>query len=519
MVSPEHDDLLPGRPRGRSPFHLALGLFGVVALAWAGVFLLLRDGHEGPDEAPAATAGPPLVVEDGIRDIPAEDMETAMGTGPADAPAQPDDAGAEGTLRWELPPLADSATLAAWARLEDRWEARARRLDGIVHHARTESRRVYHAGAEARGVHRGHAAEGHGIEGLSTEGHADARYVNDGPVNQGLVNGGAPSAPSGGEARLAAELAEAVPAMARGPQPSADGPMGASPGHVVNYTLGDGSARPAHHIARDPTDDGAVGPMADPSLAPRLAIVIDDWGYPWQEAERFLQLPVPLTVAVIPHLPLSRQHARQAAAYGHEVILHLPMEPLADSVPLEPDTLRVGMSPVEILSIVDRALRSLPEARGINNHMGSKATAEPAVMHPLLADVARRGLFFLDSYTSPRSVVSQVAAAHGVPVAVNRVFLDHHADEEFVVAQLYKAMDVARREGEAVAIGHVRPGTYKALVRVLPELEASGIRLVYASELIRRLPPPAGPMARRTERLLRTAALGAALGREMGDGT
>lgn len=254
---------------------------------------------------------------------------------------------------------------------------------------------------------------------------------------------------------------------------------------------------------------------------PRLAIVIDDWGYPWAAADDFLALPAPLTVAVIPHLPLSEEHARKAEARGHQVLLHLPMQPLNDGVPLEPGTVRVDMSPVEVLRILDRALASVPRAVGVNNHMGSRATADPAVMHPLLADLKRRGLFFLDSATTPRSVAREAAGAHGLPLAVNRVFLDSNPTEEAVAERIQAAMNLALRTGEAVAIGHVRPETYRALARLLPEVEAAGIELVHVSELARRPRARYGegrPLARGIARHGRLNGAAAALAAEPGFG-
>lgn len=218
--------------------------------------------------------------------------------------------------------------------------------------------------------------------------------------------------------------------------------------------------------------------------APRMAIVIDDWGYPWSAADGFLSLAVPLTVAVIPHLPLSSQHAHQAWEAGYEVILHLPMEPLNPNVKLEPGTIRVDMSPVEIVRSLARGLESVPYVAGVNNHMGSRATADSRVMHTLLAELRRRGLFFLDSRTNPRTAGPAVAQALGVPWAVNQLFLDDVDDEAAILSQLQKAVEMALRDGQVVVIGHVRPATYRALAAFLPKVWEAGIELVYVSELL-----------------------------------
>lgn len=218
----------------------------------------------------------------------------------------------------------------------------------------------------------------------------------------------------------------------------------------------------------------------------RLAIVIDDWGYDWQAAGAFLSLEGPVTVAVIPGLPRSRQHALQARARGFEVIVHLPMEPLDASIDAGPRAITTGMSGEEIRRVVAEAIDAVPGAVGVSNHMGSKATADARVMEHVLEVVRERGLFFLDSATSPGSVTGLVAERLGVRWAHNGAFVDGEPTVRAVRARLEQAVRQAERTGQAVAIGHVKPATAVAVGMLLPELAQRGIVLVPVSELVGR---------------------------------
>lgn len=218
---------------------------------------------------------------------------------------------------------------------------------------------------------------------------------------------------------------------------------------------------------------------------PRVAIIIDDWGYDWEFADAFLDFPEPLTVAVIPHLGLSREQALQAHSAGHEVILHMPMEPENVDIDLGPGGIYTSMSADEIADALASALAAVPGVVGMNNHMGSRATADTDVMRTVLRVLRERGLFFLDSFTAATTVGPVVARDMAVPYAVNQVFLDHEDDEEHIRGQIHRLLAVAERQGSAVGIGHVRPRTYRALMDMLPELHAAGVEFVVVSELLR----------------------------------
>jgi hypothetical protein len=224
--------------------------------------------------------------------------------------------------------------------------------------------------------------------------------------------------------------------------------------------------------------------------APRLAIIIDDMGHDRAPAEELLALPIPLTISVLPHLPLSGEVAEEAFRRGDQVLLHLPMEPEAgsggaDSAIQEPIELRVGMSAADVDSTLAGMLETVPHAVGVNNHEGSRATSDAPLMQALMPALRQRNLFFIDSRTAATTVAYSTALRDGVPTAARRVFLDDTATKEAVLSQVEIAAKIAQRDGYAIAIGHPHPATIAALTQAAPALEARGIRLVFASELLR----------------------------------
>ena len=290
---------------------------------------------------------------------------------------------------------------------------------------------------------------------------------------------------------------------------------------------------PQHSLARAGEPDGGRGHPGQEHGVPqrhvlsgrraRLAIVIDDWGYGWQAAREFLELDAPLTVAVLPNAPYSRQQALQARRRGFEVIVHLPMEPQDGRADPGPGAITTGLSDEEIRRRVLEAIEAVPGAAGVSNHMGSMATADPRVMERVLEVVGSRGLFFLDSRTTARSVVGSLASAMGVPWAQNQVFLDGEGDPQAVRSRLELAARRALARGEAIAIGHVRPVTARVLQEALPELRRRGIELVPVSALLKgpgragaagggggdREPEPAPEFFRSTPERVHAAAAGA----------
>lgn len=226
---------------------------------------------------------------------------------------------------------------------------------------------------------------------------------------------------------------------------------------------------------------GADGPL--------LALIIDDWGCCDTAAGRaILALEAPLTLAVIPGQPHSRDYAVVAASGTREVILHLPMEAQgrpAGEAAAGPDELQVGLTPDEVARRLDEALGGVPGATGVSSHRGSRATADSTLMDALMGALAARRLPFLDSLTTSRSVAAAAAARHGVPCFANQLFIDDEGDPEpdRVRQRLARLERTARRDGAAIGIGHPRPATAEVLAAELPRLRAAGLRLVTLSEL------------------------------------
>ncbi len=216
------------------------------------------------------------------------------------------------------------------------------------------------------------------------------------------------------------------------------------------------------------------------------AIVIDDLGNDLAPAERIAGWREPVAGAVLPGVAFSAAAARVLERGGKEVLLHLPMEPAGyPKVRPGPGVILRTQSEAEIVRILDGDLASVPGAVGVNNHMGSAATADPRVMRIVAGVLAARGLFFLDSRTTDATVAEQTAEAASVPSVSRRVFLDDVESAPAIRKQLAELVRRAREEGSAVAIGHPHAVTLAVLEAEMPGLAEKGVRLVRVGELVR----------------------------------
>jgi hypothetical protein len=165
-------------------------------------------------------------------------------------------------------------------------------------------------------------------------------------------------------------------------------------------------------------------------------------------------------------------------------MLHLPMQSLGNEKP-EAQELHPGMSTGDVTLLVNQMLLAVPYAVGVNNHQGSQATSDPALMSELMPMLRDRQLFYIDSRTSATTVAFDTARENGVRCAFRNVpFLDDVAEVNAVHKQLELALRGAREKGEAVAIGHPHPATLRALSQLLPHADAQGVHLVFASDLV-----------------------------------
>jgi uncharacterized protein len=241
----------------------------------------------------------------------------------------------------------------------------------------------------------------------------------------------------------------------------------------------------------EPPAGASSSPSAAPTLLPlpersggaRLALIVDDCGQ-WIDTERgFLALDIPITMSVLPDVRYTETIAREASAAGKGVMLHLPMETVSGLDP-GPGKVTTEMTDAAIEAQVEADLAQIPSVSGVNNHEGSKGSADERVMRDVVAVLAKHGnLFFVDSLTSPQSVGGRVAQAAGIPTADRDVFLDNQARVAYTEGQLREAASIARRTGSAIAIGHPRPTTLAAVRAMIPELQAEGIEFVLAGDL------------------------------------
>ncbi len=241
------------------------------------------------------------------------------------------------------------------------------------------------------------------------------------------------------------------------------------------------SRAPAAPKPRDPPP----APLA-PVSAPRVAVIVDDLGARRDVFDPLRDIRRPLTVAILPGLPLSQWTAREAAQAGMEIILDLPMEPYRfPEVDPGPGALLMAMGPQELQAQVGAHLASVPGAVGVTNHMGSRMTEDRARMRTVLAVLAGRRLFMVDGLASNLSVAYDEAKALGLRAGRRQIVVDHAAGEAGDRVRWDEVAWWAERRGEAIVIAHGHPLTARLLREYVPRWEARGIRLVPVSQLAR----------------------------------
>jgi polysaccharide deacetylase 2 family uncharacterized protein YibQ len=194
-----------------------------------------------------------------------------------------------------------------------------------------------------------------------------------------------------------------------------------------------------------------------------------------------------VSVAILPYASKAEETARRAGERGLEVLLHLPLESLNGNGSEEgtEGLIRTGMAVEEIRSLVSGELDRIPHVRGVNNHMGSKVTADLGMMRTVLEPVRERNLFFLDSRTTGRSVAYDVAVEMGIPAVSRQVFLDADGDDALIPERLQELFRIAQRDGRAIGICHPFKETLRTLREGFRGLKARGLEAVFVSELAR----------------------------------
>ena len=218
---------------------------------------------------------------------------------------------------------------------------------------------------------------------------------------------------------------------------------------------------------------------------PEIAFVIDDWGYNLNNIDSLFQIERPVTLAILPHLRYSEDIARKVEKSGKEydVILHLPLESKSDKTP-EHDTIRRNMKKDRVLAILKDDIEGMPGIIGVSNHQGSRATENKEIMRIILEELKKRGLFFLDSRTTPVSVCGNIAEKIGLKYAERDIFLDLGQKKEekqyraYVKKQIRELINIAKTKGRAIAIGHDKKLTLEVIKESIPEIEKENIKIV-----------------------------------------
>ena len=266
-------------------------------------------------------------------------------------------------------------------------------------------------------------------------------------------------------------------------------PPGGAPSLFTPQTLFPVTAHPFPHWL---TASAPAAPAAAPVTSPRIAIVIDDLGEDLAGTDKAMKLPAAVTLSFLPFAEGTPWMAQEAERGGHEVIAHVPMQALGPINP-GPMALSVGLSPQQISDRLAWSLARVPGLVGINNHEGSRFTADADGLTPVAQALAARHLFFFDSRTIADSKVVPVARHFGVMSAARDVFLDDVVTPQAIAAQLAALEKIARRQGIAIAIGHPHDATLTALAN----WKHPGITLVPLSEAIRLKSPAATALAAR----------------------
>jgi polysaccharide deacetylase 2 family uncharacterized protein YibQ len=227
-----------------------------------------------------------------------------------------------------------------------------------------------------------------------------------------------------------------------------------------------------------------VPPRIPVAVKGKIAIVIDDWGYNLNNLHIIEQIKEPLNCSVLPNLAYSRRVAEELHSRGFQIILHLPMEP-HEKYKLEKDTILTSMDETTIRDIVERDLASIVYAKGVSNHMGSRATEDTRTMGIVFKELKKRHLYFLDSFVSSKSVCFELARKMGLGFAKRDVFLDNKEEPRYIKQQIYKLKLKAKIYGHAIGIGHDRKITLEVLRETMPELEKEGYKFVFVSELVK----------------------------------
>lgn len=280
-------------------------------------------------------------------------------------------------------------------------------------------------------------------------------------------------------------------------EPQAHSSSSSAPAPPETVSASDRNARPSGTTLRQSTGARVWTPPAQTEIGPatpaktqvaqgaiRLAIIVDDGGYGGAAADIILGLSSNLTLSILPYTPFGTSTAQEAADKGFEVLLHMPMENGSHRLTFQ-GQIDTSMTLADIRRLTHAALSDVPGAVGINNHTGSKFTANSEALERFMKVLQDTDLFFVDSRTTPDSKAFELAHRFGIPTAERTLFLDNDDAPDAIRARFRELMQLARRHGRAIGICHFRPNTALILREMLPELNTNGIQLVPVSQLVR----------------------------------
>jgi len=221
------------------------------------------------------------------------------------------------------------------------------------------------------------------------------------------------------------------------------------------------------------------------ALRPKIAIVIDDLGGKDKISQELLRWDLPITLAILPFTPFSKTLAGEAHRQGKEVILHLPMEPRGyPQIRPGEGVLLKEMDEARLVRQLSKDIEAVPHVIGVSNHMGSRLMEDSEKMKIVFSELKRRGLFFLDSRTTPQTIGLQVAQSVGLKAMERSVFIDNSSTEEDIKQQLEQLIQLSLSKGKAIGIGHPHPSTLKYIKEMIPKMKEKGIEVVPLSEVM-----------------------------------
>jgi polysaccharide deacetylase 2 family uncharacterized protein YibQ len=216
----------------------------------------------------------------------------------------------------------------------------------------------------------------------------------------------------------------------------------------------------------------------------KIAIVIDDMGINRKKTKDIANIKSQITSSYLSYARNIPNQVKTAQKSGHQIIIHVPMQPKGNNVNAGPNVIKEGMKREEISNILNKSIDKFPMAHGINNHMGSRLTEVDYAIDEIMSVLSKKGLFFLDSKTTSKSVCKELAEKYDVKYLYRNVFIDNVNEKKYILNQLEKAESIAIKNGYAIAIGHPKQGTIDALKEWLPSLKEKNIKIVHLSDLL-----------------------------------